>query len=242
MGRTFVIGDVHGQRALLERVLGKLPFIAPDDTLVLLGDYLDRGPDCRGVVELLRRLPEQTAGRVVLLRGNHEDVYLRSLTGKVDVAFFLARGNGAAEAFWSFTDRPVEPGAELSIDEAKELFGLAWLPPWMPAWLASMPTWYEDEHALYVHAGLDGEGDAWKHPQDGRDQPLLWMREPDFYLRYEGKPVVFGHTPTSELPPEDDQRTEVWRRGPLIGLDTGAGHGGHLSAVELPSGAVYDSR
>jgi serine/threonine protein phosphatase 1 len=243
MGRTFVIGDIHGERAMLERVLGKLPFIAPDDTLVFVGDYLDRGPDSRGVIERLRRLPEETAGKVVLLRGNHEDVYLRSLADDVEAGFFLVRGNGVAEAFRSFTFRDVPPGADLTSEEAAAMFDLkGWLPAPIARWLDTLMLWYEDDHAIYVHAGLDGEGAAWKHPRDGADRPLLWMRETDFFEQYDGKPVVFGHTPTSELPPRDPERHEVWRRGPLIGLDTGAGRGGHLSAIELPAGTIYDSR
>ncbi|MCA9680388.1 MAG: serine/threonine protein phosphatase [Kofleriaceae bacterium] len=249
MGRTFVIGDIHGERAMLERVLDRLPFVAPDDTLVLLGDYVDRGPDARGVVDRLRRLPEETAGKVVLLRGNHEDAYLRSLTpgadGKreLEVGFFLARSNGVAETFRSFTDRVVVPGAELTMDEAKDLFELeGWLPVAVQAWMARLALWYEDDHAIYVHAGLDGEGAAWKHPRDGAERPLLWMREQDFFTEYAGKPVVFGHTPVTELPPHDPARAGVWRRGPLWGLDTGAGRGGWLSAVELPAGTIYDSR
>ena len=240
MSRTFVIGDVHGERAMLERVLDRLPFVAPDDTLVLLGDYLDRGPDSRGVVQRLLRLPEETAGKVVLLRGNHEDVYLRSLA-EVDVGFFLARGNGTVETFRSFTDRPHAP--ELTGEELTALFAVRdWLPDAVERWLATLTTWYEDDHAIYVHAGLDGEGADWKHPRDGRPEPLLWMREPDFWEQYEGKTVVFGHTPVVELPPRDPERKQPWRRGPLIGLDTGAGRGGHLSAIELPSGTIYDSR
>ena len=241
MGRTFVVGDIHGERAQLERLLERLPFIAPDDTLVFLGDYLDRGPDSAGVVRRLLRLPEEIVGKVVLLRGNHEDVYLRSLT-ELDIGFFLARPNGVAECFRSFTDRPVE-GAELTADEASVMFDLkGWLPDPVERWLATLAAWYEDEHAIYVHAGLDGEGAEWKHPRDGRVTPLLWMREPDFWEQYEGKTVVFGHTPVQTLPPEDPARATIWRRGPLIGIDTGAGRGGHLSAIELPSGTVYDGR
>jgi serine/threonine protein phosphatase 1 len=243
MGRTFVIGDVHGEREHLERLLGKLPFIAPDDTLVLLGDYLDRGPDSRGVIELLRRLPEQTAGKVVFLRGNHEDIYVRALAGDVEPGFFLIRGNGAAEALWSFRDKPVERGAELSQEDAIDLLDpRRWIPPAVATWLTSLLHWYEDDHAIYVHAGLDGEGAVWKHPRDGATQPLLWMREEDFYLQYEGKTIVFGHTPTPDLPPRDPDRVQVWRRGPLWGIDTGCGRGGPLSAIELPSGTIYDSR
>jgi serine/threonine protein phosphatase 1 len=240
VSKTYVIGDVHGERAMLDRVLQKLPFVAPDDTLVLLGDYLDRGPDSAGVIERLRRLPEETAGKVVLLRGNHEDVYLKSLA-EPDVGFILARGNGVAETFRSYAG--TAQGGDLTSDELGAMFDFKkWLPDPVERWLATLALWYEDEHAIYVHAGLDGEGTAWKHPRDGRPEPLLWMREPDFWALYEGKPVVFGHTPTTELPPHDPARKDVWRRGPLIGLDTGAGRGGHVSAIELPSGTIYDAR
>jgi serine/threonine protein phosphatase 1 len=78
----------------------------------------------------------------------------------------------------------------------------------------------------------------------------MWMRERDFYARYRGKRVVFGHTPTHMLSTEHlsffqrlfDDHTDVWRRGDLIGVDTGCGKGGFLSAIELPSGKVYESR
>src|SRR5688572_12430587 len=112
MGRTFAIGDVHGDRDALDRLLDRIPFVAPDDTLVLLGDYLDRGPDSRGVIQRLLRLPEETAGKVVLLRGNHEDAYLRSLGDTVDLGFFLARGNGVAECFRSFAETGRPAGAD----------------------------------------------------------------------------------------------------------------------------------
>src|SRR5262249_43396272 len=105
----------------------------------------------------------------------------------------------------------------------------------------ALPLWYEDEHAIYVHAGLDGDGDDWKHPRDGGEKPLLWMREADFWLRYEGKPLVFGHTPTCDLPPVEPERTTVWRRGPLWGIDTGAGRGGPLTAIALPDGEIFTS-
>ena len=88
------------------------------------------------------------------------------------------------------------------------------------------------------HAGLD-QG---KHPRETDRHHLLWTRDTDFYKKYRGKPCVFGHTPTAELPPRDPARATVWRRDSLIGIDTGCGRGGHLSAIELPSGTVVDSR
>jgi serine/threonine protein phosphatase 1 len=238
-GRTFVVGDIHGERLALDRVLAKLPWIRPEDTIVFLGDYVDRGPDSRGVIDRLRRLPEATAGKVVCLRGNHEDAWLESLTD-ADVSFLLPVGNGCQATFKSLAERsPDETMGDQ--DFAAFLDPRAWFPPAAAAWLRALPLWYEDEHAIYVHAGLEGEGGAWKHPRDSAPRPLLWMREPDFFTQYEGKPLVFGHTPVADLPPADEHRTTPWRRGPLWGIDTGAGRGGPLTAIALPDGEIFTS-
>ena len=59
-GRTIAIGDIHGERSQLERLLGRLPALDAEDTIVLIGDYVDRGPDSAGVVALVRALPART--------------------------------------------------------------------------------------------------------------------------------------------------------------------------------------
>jgi serine/threonine protein phosphatase 1 len=241
VGRTFAIGDIHGDRAALDRLLARLPFVAPDDTILFLGDYVDRGPDSRGVIERLRRLPEETAGKVVLLRGNHEDAWARCWR-EPDLGFLMPASNGCAEMYRSFVDGPALGDDGLPMAEYGRLFQVkSWLPERVATWLDATLPWYEDEHAIYVHAGLDGEGTVWKHPRDGDRRAMLWMREPDFYVRYQGKTVVFGHTPVQDLPPADPARRAPWTRGPLIGLDTGAGRDGPLSCVELPSRTIYTS-
>ncbi len=240
--RTYVVGDIHGEREALERLLARLPSIGPDDTIVFLGDYLDRGPDSRGVIERLRRLPEETAGKVVCLRGNHEDAWLESLT-EPKVGFLLPAGNGCAATYRSYAGvaAPTGDGALGAEEFAALIEPRTWLPPAIATWLAKLPLWYEDDHAIYVHAGLEGEGAEWKHPRDCAPKPLLWMREPDFWEQYAGKTLVFGHTPTMELPPADPDRKTPWRRGPLWGIDTGSGRGGPLTAIALPDGEVFTS-
>ncbi len=242
VGRTFVIGDIHGDRALLEPLLAALPFIAPDDTLVFLGDYVDRGPDSRGVVEILRRLPEKTVGKVVFLRGNHEDALLRTIDDK-DASFVMPPGNGVAASFHSFADLapPVAGGLVAAEHFERYLDPSQWLPPPVVSWMRDLPLWYRDHHAVYVHAGLEGEGTVWNPPETSTAKSLLWQREPDFFVGYGGPPLVFGHTATSDLPPEDPSRTTAWTRGPLVGIDTGAGKGGPLTCLELPSRTVYQA-
>lgn len=251
MTSTFVIGDIHGDLAALDTLLARLPTLTPADTLVFLGDYVDRGPDSRGVVARVRELQEGAPFTVIPLRGNHEDTWARSYDTP-NPAFLLHKGNGCVATWRSFTSRPpIADASELSDDEFLELLEVStWMPPDVASWMRSLRSWYEDDHAIYVHAGLDGEGDSWAHPTQGREKALLWMREPDFYTGYKGKRVVFGHTRTRDLPTDHlgffrrlvDDPADVWLRGDLVGLDTGAGMGGYLSAIELPSMKVYESR
>jgi len=248
---TFVIGDIHGDAVALEVLLARLPTLTPADTLVFLGDYVDRGPDSEGVVRRVRGLQADAPCKVVALRGNHEDTWARSFDNP-NPAFLLHRGNGCIATWRSFTGRPPgDDAGDLSDDEFLEMLDVRrWMPDEVAAWMRALPIWYEDEHAIYVHAGLDGEGDRWQHPSAGRDKPLMWMREPDFYTGYQGKRVCFGHTRTRDLPTDHlgffrrlvDDPADVWQRGDLVGVDTGAGMGGFLSAVELPSMRVFESR
>lgn len=249
MGRTFAIGDIHGAVDHLNIVLSRLPELSPEDTVVFLGDYIDRGPSSRQVIERIEQLKQTTAGQVVTLCGNHEDAWLGCIESS-NPGFLFPPGNGCLAAMRSFTDTR-------GMSEAEEFATLLqprkWMPEWFIEWMKALPTYYEDEHAIYVHAGLDGEGTHWLHPSEGRKRHLMWMREPDFYEGYTGKRLIFGHTLTSELPSESPgffQRilggttgtSGIWRRGSLIGIDTGCGKGGHLTCIELPSETLYESR
>ena len=75
-GRTIAIGDIHGELMQLRTVMSKLPKLDRDDTIVFLGDYIDRGPHSKQVVEYVRYLPKMISAKVVALRGNHEDAWL----------------------------------------------------------------------------------------------------------------------------------------------------------------------
>jgi len=100
-GRTFAIGDIHGDAAHLFKLLSYLPTLDENDTLVFLGDYVDRGPRSREVVDYVRGLPEQTTARIVALRGNHEDAWLRVIDKGWD-EFVIPPGNGCLAAMRSY--------------------------------------------------------------------------------------------------------------------------------------------
>lgn len=246
-----MIGDVHGELGHLDVLLGRLPDLDADDTVVLLGDFVDRGPDSKGVVERVRSLQRESTAKVVALRGNHEDRWIDCAT-QSDPTFLLPPGNGCLNMYRSFTGRaPIEPGEEIGRDEMKLMLDVAsWLPADVTGWMSSLPLWYEDRHAIYVHAGLDAEGQLWRHPSQSSEAGLLWSRESGFFRGYEGKRLIFGHTPVVGLPLDHlgfvrrlfDDPTDVWVRGDLVCVDTGCGKGGFLSAIELPGLKVYESR
>jgi serine/threonine protein phosphatase 1 len=246
VGRTFVVGDIHGDRAALDRLMARLPSPAAGDTVIFLGDYVDRGPDPKGVVDAVRAYVAASPAKVVTLRGNHEDKWVQSWE-RPDLPYLLQWGNGCAQTFRSYTGGvPLKEEESLDIPEIQKMIEVShWLPAEIHAWMAGLPLWYEDDYAVYVHAGLERDGrGGWKHPRDCASKPLLWMREKAFFKGYHGKRLCFGHTPIAELPLPDDEKdpSKAWVRDDLVGLDTGCGKGGFLTAVELPSMTFYDSR
>jgi serine/threonine protein phosphatase 1 len=247
-GRTFAIGDIHGDLAALATLFERLPALTSDDTVVFLGDYIDRGPDSAGVVTWVRDFIRTTPAKVVCLRGNHEDAWLQVLEDGWP-EFVMPRGNGCLECYRSFKGLPVPHENDIPTpDEYEEMFAGQFFPADVVEWMKTLPFFYEDEHAIYVHAGIKREGDGFPHPSEIEPKrALLWLRDRDFFEHYRGKLVVFGHTTTRTLPnelstytPEDP--TDLWAGPACVGLDTACGKGGFLTAFELPAKLVYESR
>ena len=247
-GRTFAIGDIHGDLEALEILFQRLPEITAEDTVVFLGDYVDRGPDSAGVVKWVRDFTTKTPAKVVTLRGNHEDAWLQVVDGGWP-EFVFPRGNGCLECYRSYIGGPVPDSEEVpTADEIDAMNAGKFLPAEVVAWMKELPFFYEDEHAIYVHAGIKRVDDKVPHPREVEPQrALLWLRDRDFFENYRGKLVVFGHTTTRTLPNElssytPDDPTDLWAGPACIGLDTACGKGGFLTAFELPGQRVYESR
>lgn len=246
--RTFVFGDIHGEPDHLGRALSQLPALDAGDTLVFLGDYVDRGPRSREVVEALMNLPARTPARVVCLRGNHEDAWLRVRREGWD-EFVFPPEHGCLPMLRSFVG-----GAEPAPDEKPsdaEMALLAsgdFIPAEVVAWMEALAFWHEDARGIYVHAGLPRGPKGFLHPSEVSPQATLaWVRAMDFATRYRGKNVFFGHTPTDLLPQEislytPEDPTDMFETEDTFGLDTGCGVGGFLTVIELPGMRVYESR
>jgi len=251
MGSTYAIGDIHGDLDALEKLFAKMPRkFKKDDTIVFIGDYLDRGPKSAEVVAYVRAIQNKPPCKVVALLGNHEDAWVKVCTEGWP-EFVMPRKNGCLEALRSFKGLPQPHEDDVPTNEEfREMLEGSFFPKDVVEWMRALPHFYEDEHAIYVHAGLsrrDKDG-PFPHPKDVEPKrSLLWVRDRDFFTNYRGKLMVFGHTTTENLPAElssytADDPTDLWAGPNAIGLDTGAGKGGFLSAIVLPSGFVYESR
>jgi serine/threonine protein phosphatase 1 len=206
-------------------------------------------PDSAGVVQLVREeLPKHAKCKVVALKGNHEDGWLRTIDGGWP-EFIVPYGNGCAQTYRSYIGEAAREDDPASREEYIQMADGGFFPPDVVAWMRSLPYYYEDDNGIYVHAGLvEGPNDTWLHPRDTPEPAHnLWLRSNKFFKTYRGKTVVIGHTSTDYLPPELSQFTpddplDMWVRDELIAIDTGCGKGGFLTCVELPSMKVYESR
>jgi serine/threonine protein phosphatase 1 len=247
-GRTFSIGDIHGDLAALQILFSRLPPLTPQDTVVFLGDYIDRGPDSAGVVAWIREFIASSPARVICLRGNHEDAWLQVLESGWP-EFVMPRGNGCLECYRSFSKLPSPTDEEIpTYEEFEAMFDGRFFPADVVEWMKTLRWFYEDDHAIYVHAGIKRQDGEFPHPTLVEPKrALLWLRDRDFFENYRGKLVVFGHTTTRTLPNElstytPDDPTDMWAGPACVGLDTACGKGGFLTAFELPSKRVYESR
>jgi serine/threonine protein phosphatase 1 len=259
VGRTFAIGDIHGCCDQLRDLLARLPELDSTDTLLFIGDYVDRGPDSRRVVEEVMALPSRIPAKVVTLRGNHEDAWLHMAGGGWSQCiddYLHWPTNGCLATFRSYVGGAFPDIEEpVSVEELRTMQAARFFPPAHLEWFRSLLDWYEDEHAIYVHAGLvRGPGGFLSPPEAPSFEmspggplisPVLWRPDRSFYEEYSGKLVVFGHTPVGRLPQlsprQHNDPYTVWMRDCCIGLDTGAGRAGVLSAVELPTRRVHQS-
>src|ERR1044072_1611013 len=233
--KTFVVGDVHGRCAPLRLLLEMLPPDPATDTLVFLGDLIDRGPDAPGCVDLVMKLQQENPERVLCLRGNHEQMLLDFIEGSANL--WITPVTGGERTFQQYAGRTLEVTKSQDLDDARRDIENS-VPSEHLDFLHTLPYYHEDDFAIYVHAGIEIN----KHPRETAPQALLWMRDMEFYKNYRGKPCIFGHTPTPLLP----LRGRVGRHGiyishSAIGIDTGYNLQSPLSCLSLPDFSLYQT-
>ncbi len=218
-GNIFAIGDIHGCADRLAILLQRLSYDRELDTLVFLGDYINRGPDSKGVLDILTELKKECSD-VYFLKGNHEQELLEySATGHVDSLRAL-RSMGIEQTVASY-------GAEV-----RSLKGLGCFPLEHRDFLHSLKFSFLKDDYLFIHADISEEllHCPMNESEDLRPRYVLetsllssrrMIQDP---VTNVDPIVVFGHIPLA---------SPLFLRD-RIGIDTGAVYGNMLTAVQLP--------
>jgi serine/threonine protein phosphatase 1 len=219
--RTIAIGDVHGCSRALETLLDAIG-PKPDDVIVTLGDYVNRGPDSRGVLERLIALERQC--NLIPILGNHDQMFLQLLLDAAGghsrvLSSWLRMGGDATLASYG-ASRGMLTGSDLARVPAEHV-----------AFLERSRAFHETETHIFIHAKYD---------------PALAMNNQQFeVLRWEslrdsipgphvsGKTVIAGHS---------SQKTgEILDMGHLVCIDTYCFGGGWLSALDVDTEEVWQT-
>jgi serine/threonine protein phosphatase 1 len=178
--RTYAIADLHGRYDLLEKALELIEADSPEGgKLVVLGDFVDRGFETSRIINRLRAGPKSDKWQWVILQGNHEDIMLQAYRNPACLNWWLRNGGDATLLSYGFKygDKLTYP---LKVD-ADHI-----------AWLTHLPVFHEDEHRIFVHAGVPHD----KLVTETKRETLQWMlHEGDVSGHadlYEDKPNVSG--------------------------------------------------
>ncbi len=219
--RKVIVGDIHGCLRELKLLWEKAKINTKKDMVIQLGDMIDRGPDPCGVLEFFRERKEEMGDRLVLVRGNHEEILLEAVRDPELMELWSA--NGGMETVRSLKERGMKPADWVSwLEEETVLY-------------------YQDEKILCAHAGVDHEIGA-----ENSEDVLLWDRSQLLENRYGGSLAVVGHTPLSVAAYMDgtggparalpDGRLRHLPKSGMICLDTGCVFGGKLTAMSIVGG------
>jgi serine/threonine protein phosphatase 1 len=240
---TIAVGDIHGNLAALDDLLRQLRAeVDEHDTVVFLGDYIDRGPDSKGCVDAILDFQREAVVEVVCLRGNHEDWFFRTLCDYRRHSWLLGMEGLATVQSYS-------PDAAAALREAVEMTGLSLYlsHPALPydlffkkvpeahlQFFESLVPFYQSSDCICVHGGLD------QRIARMEDQPvdaLIWGAH-GFPDQYSGpNTVVYGHWNNADVDASGWPMPRIVGR--TIGLDTIA-HG-VLTALRLPDGRLFQS-
>ncbi|MGK7927452.1 MAG: metallophosphoesterase family protein [Spirulina sp.] len=211
-GRTIAIGDIHGCSLALDLLLDAIA-LQPEDTLITLGDYIDRGNDSKGVLDRLISLHQ--TGQLIPLKGNHEIMLLEARQSLYEERHW--RQSGGEKTLQSY----VAPGQTATLENIP-----------IEHFLFMEKTcchFWETETHFFVHANVDPD-----IPLNAQSENILfWEKLRGSVAHYSGKIMVCGHTPQISGKPINFGRT--------ICIDTWVYGEGWLTGLDVKSGRIWQS-
>jgi serine/threonine protein phosphatase 1 len=240
---TIAVGDIHGNLQALVDVLGQLRReVQPDDTVVFVGDYIDRGPDSKGCIDAILRFRSEIDADVVTLMGNHEDWFLQTLRDHSRHSRLLAME--AFETIRSYSPDAVTVLRKAIARDVAAVYSERVPLPYeaffecVPAehieFFENLRLYHQTVDCVCTHGGVNPRVDG-VHQQLRRD--LIWGSG-TFPDGYDGAEiVVYGHRNNATL--DDDAWPMPTVVGQTIGIDT-ISHG-VLTAIRLPDRHLVQS-
>ena len=225
MKRTIMISDIHGCIKPLNQLLNLIGYNPTDDHLILIGDYVDRGPDSKAVVDRVMDLVRNHGA--IALRGNHDQrLYdlVNSQSRDVRTKFLEHGGIQTIQSYCGSDSEITEERLNQGIEIIRTNF------QHHIDFLGQLPLYSEDEHHIYVHAGLNPKFVDWKK-QPERD--FMYIKDDFIRSSFDlKKKVIFGHTRTVDI----HNRPDIWFGGDKIGIDGGCAYGDQLNALIFQDG------
>lgn len=232
MSKTYVIADLHGRYDLLLRAIAAIEADATGGRFIVLGDFIDRGPQSGQIIARLMTGPASPQWRWQVIQGNHEAIMLTALERPLTaLPWWIRNGGGATLQSYGYADK--DPLYPLRIPQAHI------------AYLLALPIWLEDEHRIYVHAGVPHDQSV----SEAKTDTLQWMLYPgdvhhnaaevhDDRPHISGKHIVHGHHQSPNHPLLKPHRTNLdsfaWHSGRLaIGVFDDAVPGGPVRVMEV---------
>lgn len=212
----FIVSDIHGMYKQFEEIIQHWD---GESQLVILGDMIDRGEYSYEVVQRVMDLQQQHPEKVIVMKGNHEDMLMYYVDGRMkDPTPFLV--NGGLEMLRSFIKDLDEGAVEQNAAILRTQFAAE------IEFLRKARHYYQYGNLLITHAGFDSSLEDW---QNTSTQDFLWIRNHYKEENKTGLINVFGHTPTRNMHEVDD----IWvsPSGTYIGIDGGCAYGGQLNAL-----------
>lgn len=208
--RLIAIGDIHGCADALELVLNAISPVS-GDTIVTLGDYVDRGPDSKGVIDRLIALRQQC--EVIAIQGNHEEMMLDVIRQEKPHLRWLQYG-----------------GVE-TLDSYGFIGDLKVIPQSHHEFFDAMVNYYEAEEHLFLHANYEPDKELEKQTIFALRWQKLTENMPGPH--FSGKSAIVGHT--------HDPGGEIFDMGHLVCIDTYCYGGGWLTAMDVNSGELWQA-
>jgi serine/threonine protein phosphatase 1 len=240
---TIAVGDIHGNLPALNDILRQLRGeVAGGDTVVFLGDYIDRGPDTKGCVEVILDFQQVVSAQVVCLRGNHEEWLLRTLHDDrrhlwlLGMEAFDTIRSYSADAAQALRAAMSEAGLSLYEDRCALPYRLFFdtVPEAHRVFFEGLVPYHQTEDCICVHGGLDPKV---ARLEDQSLDALIWGAR-GFPDQYRGTATVaYGHWNNPHVDAQGWPTPTVV--GSTIGLDT-ISHG-VLTAMRFPDHQLFQS-